>query len=66
VQEAAPKQILNIESTDNLEAAKAIAMIHVNQNMEGYPDASNYSKRTPKLRPKKIPAGVFKVGPVRT
>ena len=50
------------EHIDNLEAAKVIAMIHVNQNMEGYPDADNYRTRALRAGPKAVPKGVFKVG----
>lgn len=49
------------EQVDNLEAAKTIAMIHVNQNMEGYPNANTYRTRAIPAGPKKIPRGVFKV-----
>ena len=53
------------EHIDNLEAAKVIAAIHVNQNMEGYPNVSNYRPRTPKPRPEAFPKGVFKVDRIR-
>jgi hypothetical protein len=49
------------EHIDDLEAAKVIAMIHVNQNMEGYQDANRYRTRPLKAGPQKIPRGVFKV-----
>jgi hypothetical protein len=49
------------EHIDNLEAAKVIAMIHVNQNMEGYPNANTYRTRAIPAGPQKIPRGVFKV-----
>ena len=49
------------EYVDNLEAAKTIAMIHVIQNMEGYPNANTYRTRALRAGPKKIPRGVFKV-----
>lgn len=62
VQEAAPKRVLTIENIDNLEAAKAVAAIHVNQNMGDYPDVNTYRTRAIPAGPKKIPAGVFKVG----
>jgi phosphoribosylformylglycinamidine (FGAM) synthase-like enzyme len=53
--------VIPAEQVDNLEAAKVIAMIHVNQNMEGYPNANNYSKRAIPAGPQKIPRRVFKV-----
>jgi len=53
------------ETIDNLEAAKAIAMIHVSQNMGDYPDATRYRTRTARHRPSAFPKGVFKVGRVR-
>jgi hypothetical protein len=49
------------EQVDNLEAAKAIAMIHVSPNIGDYPDANTYRKRALRAAPKKIPRGVFKV-----
>ena len=49
------------DTFSNLEAAKVVAMIHVNQNMKGYPDVLTYRARTPNPKPKKIPRGVFKV-----
>lgn len=50
------------EHIDNLEAAKTIAMIHVNQHMGGYPNANtSYRTRAIPAGPKKIPKGVFKV-----
>jgi hypothetical protein len=53
------------EHIDNLETAKVIAAIHVNQYMEGYPNVSTYRKRPPKDRPKAFPEGVFKLDRVR-
>lgn len=61
VQEAAPKGVLQIENIDNFEAAKAIATIHVNQNMEWYPNVNTYRKRAIPAGPKEIPKGVFRV-----
>jgi hypothetical protein len=61
VQEAAPARVLRIKNIDNLEAAKVIAMLHVNQHMEGYPNANTFRTRAIPAGPKKIPAGVFKV-----
>lgn len=61
VQEAAPKRVLNIENIDNLEAAKTIATIHVNQNMEWYPNVNTYRRRAPNYRPGPVPKGVFKM-----
>jgi hypothetical protein len=49
------------EHIDNLEAAKVIATIHVNQNMGRYPNANNYRTRAVRAAPKKIPKGVFRV-----
>jgi hypothetical protein len=49
------------EHIDNLEAAKVIATIYVNQNMEGYPNANNYRTRAIPAGPQKIPRGVFKL-----
>jgi hypothetical protein len=49
------------EHIDNFEAAKVIAMLYVNQNMEGYPNANTYRTRALRAGPQKIPAGVFKV-----
>jgi hypothetical protein len=54
------------EQVDNLEAAKTIAMIHVNQYMEGYPNANNYRKRAPEYRPQAVPKGVFRVDKLRS
>ena len=54
------------EHVDNLEAAKAIAMIHVNQYMERYPNANNYRTRAVPAGPKKIPRGVFEVDKLRS
>ena len=65
VQEAAPKRVLHIENIDNLEAAKTIATIHVNQNMEWYPNVNTYRTRAIPAGPKKIPEGVFKVDKLR-
>jgi hypothetical protein len=53
------------EFIDNFETAKVIAAIHVNRNMEGYPDGTNYRKRAAKRRPEEIPEGVFKMARVR-
>lgn len=53
------------EHIDDLEAAKVIAVIHVNQHMEGYPNANRYRTRAVLAGPKKIPVGVFKVDRVR-
>lgn len=49
------------EHIDDLEAAKVIAMIHVNQQMEGYPNANRYRTRAVLAGPQKVPSGVFKV-----
>jgi hypothetical protein len=49
------------ENIDNLEAAKAIAAIHVNQYMGDYPNVSTYRQRATSSRPKKVPDGVFKL-----
>jgi hypothetical protein len=49
------------EHIDNFEAAKVIAMLYVNQNMKGYPNANTYRTRALRAGPKKIPRGVFKV-----
>ena len=49
------------ELVDNLEAAKTIATIHVNQNMEGYPNANTYRPRAIPAGPKAFPKGVFKL-----
>ncbi len=54
------------EHIDNLEAAKVIATIHVNQNMGRYPNAYTYRTRTSNLKPKKVPEGVFKMDRVRS
>jgi hypothetical protein len=53
------------ENIDNLEAAKVIAAIYVNQHMGDYPNVSTYRKRPPKDRPKAFPEGVFKLDRVR-
>jgi phosphoribosylformylglycinamidine (FGAM) synthase-like enzyme len=53
------------ENIDNLEAAKVIAVIHVNQYMEGYPNVSTYRKRPSKDRPQAFPEGVFKLDKLR-
>jgi hypothetical protein len=53
------------ENIDNLETAKVIAAIHVNQYMEGYPNANTYRERPPKDRPQAFPEGVFKLDRVR-
>jgi hypothetical protein len=45
----------------SLEAAKVVAMIHVNQNMKGYSNVNTYRKRALSAGPQKIPKGVFKV-----
>lgn len=66
VQGLSPNRVLNVaEHINNLEAAKVIAMIHVNQHMEGYPNVNTYRPRAIRAGPKKIPAGVFKVDRVR-
>jgi hypothetical protein len=49
------------EHIDNFEAAKVIATIHVNQNMENYPNVNTYRTRAIPAGPQKIPKGVFKV-----
>jgi hypothetical protein len=62
----APKGTEQIaENIDNLKAAKAIAAIHVNQYMEGYPNVSTYRPRAIPAGPKAFPKGVFKVDRVR-
>ncbi len=53
------------EHIDNLEAAKVIALIHVNQYMGRYPNVNTYRRRAIPAGPKKIPAGVFKLERVR-
>lgn len=53
------------ENIDNLETAKVIAAIHVNQHMGDYPNANTYRTRAIPAGPKKIPAGVFKVDRIR-
>jgi hypothetical protein len=53
------------EHIDNLEAAKVIATIHVNQNMGRYPNANTYRTRAIPAASKEIPAGVFKMDRVR-
>jgi hypothetical protein len=53
------------DAIDNLETAKVIAAIHVNQYMEGYPNVSTYRKRPPKDRPEAFPEGVFRVDKLR-
>lgn len=58
-----PKGIERIaEHIDNFEAAKVIALIYVNQHMEGYPDAKNYLARTIRAGPPALQKGVFRVG----
>jgi hypothetical protein len=52
------KNPLIVESFD---AAKAIATITAINNMENFPDATNYRTRAIPAGPKKIPRGVFKV-----
>jgi len=54
------------EHIDNLEAAKTIAMIHVIQNMEGYPNANTYRTRAIPAGLQKIPRGVFEVDKLRS
>jgi len=49
------------EYIDNLEAAKVIATIHVNQNMGRYPNANTYRTRAIRAGPKKVPKGVFRM-----
>jgi hypothetical protein len=46
---------------NELEAAKTIAMIHINIHFEEYENASRYRTRVTSSRPKKIPRGVFKM-----
>jgi hypothetical protein len=46
---------------DSLDAAKTIAAMLAAQHMEDFPDASNYSKRTPDALPQAVPRGVFKM-----
>jgi hypothetical protein len=53
------------DAIDNLETAKVIAAIHVNQYMEGYPNVNTYRTRALRAGPQKIPRGVFKVDGVR-
>jgi len=53
------------EQVDNLEAAKTIAMIHVNQYMGDYPNVNTYRTRAVRSAPKEIPAGVFKMDKLR-
>jgi hypothetical protein len=54
------------DTIDNFEAAKTIAMIHVNQYMEGYPNVNTYRKRTPEYRPEAVSKGVFRVDKLRS
>ena len=62
----APKGAEQIaDAIDNLEAAKVIAVMHVNQYMERYPDVKNYRTRAIPAGPKAIPEGVFKLDRVR-
>jgi hypothetical protein len=49
------------EHVDNLETAKVIAAINVNQYMGDYPNVNTYRKRTANPRPEAVPARVFKV-----
>jgi hypothetical protein len=49
------------EHIDNLEAAKVIATIHVNQNMENYPNVNTYRTRAIPAGPEAFPKGVFRV-----
>lgn len=49
------------ENIDNLEAAKAVAAIHVNQYIGDYPDVNTYRTKAIPAGPKKIPEGVFKM-----
>lgn len=49
------------EGIDNLEAAKVIAMVHINIHFEEYEDASRYRARAAKRRPGEVPTGVFKL-----
>ena len=53
------------DAIDNLEAAKAIAVMHVNQYMEGYPNANTYRTRAIPAGPQAFPEGVFKLDRVR-
>lgn len=54
------------QGIDSLEAAKAIAMIHINIHFEEYPDAKqHYSQRPKKRRPGEIPSGVFTMEKLR-
>jgi hypothetical protein len=46
---------------NELEAAKAIAMVHINIHFKEYDDASRYSPRASNRRPGRVPEGVFKM-----
>jgi hypothetical protein len=52
------KDALVVESFD---AAKTIATLAATNNMENYPDATNYRTRALRAGPQKIPKGVFKL-----
>jgi hypothetical protein len=53
------------EQVDNLETAKVITAIHVNQYMGDYPNVSTYRPRAIPAGPKAFPEGVFKLDRVR-
>lgn len=53
------------EHIDNLETAKVITAIHVNQYMDGYPNVNTYRKRAIPAGPEAFPKGVFKMDRVR-
>jgi hypothetical protein len=55
-----------IANVDDLEAAKAIAVLYANKHMEKYDEYIKtrrppYRKRTSEFRPESFPKGVFKV-----
>jgi hypothetical protein len=50
------------ENIPDLEAAKAIASMHIRLNFEGYPDAKNFRTRAIKAGPKAFPRGVLGLG----
>ena len=55
-----------VTNVEDLEAAKAIAVLYANKHMEKYDEfirtqRPRYRKRTPEFRPESFPKGVFKV-----
>jgi hypothetical protein len=61
---AAKRTLVLAENIPDLEAAKAIAVMHIrlNLNFEEYPDAKNYRRRAIKAGPKAFPKGVLGLG----